>query len=197
MTSESELENSIAYYLSPVGLIRLQASAKGITSIKIIKDKNDADEQKKKHKLQTLHSYVNLTDNKPLDEALIWLDDYFCRPEELRKAPSKELPPLDLPTRGNFISKVWLLLTQNVPLGHTITYGELAKLAGRPAASRAAGQAMRTNPVSILVPCHRVLPKSGGVGRYSGGEGSSTKQWLLDHEKILKKSVHAKPGKPK
>jgi methylated-DNA-[protein]-cysteine S-methyltransferase len=183
MTSESELESASAYYLSPVGLIRLQASTKGITSIKIVKDKDDTNNLKKKHKLHTLHSYINLADNKPLDEALIWLDDYFCRPEELCKDTKKALPPLDLPTRGNFIRKVWLLLTQNVPLGQTITYGELAKLAGRPAASRAAGQAMRTNPVSILVPCHRVLPRSGGVGRYSGGEGSSTKQWLLDHEK--------------
>lgn len=190
MTSESRLQKDIAYYLSPVGLIKLQASAKGITCVKIVKDKDETDDLKKKHKLQTLHGHVNPTHNKPLDEALTWFENYFCRPEELCRDRTKGLPPLDLPSRGHFMRKVWVTLAEHVTLGGTTTYGELAKLAGRPAASRAAGQAMRTNPVSIIVPCHRVLPKSGGVGRYSGGEGSMTKQWLLDHEKKCVDSKH-------
>ncbi|XP_062515255.1 methylated-DNA--protein-cysteine methyltransferase-like [Corticium candelabrum] len=190
--SDMHVEQNVAYYLSPVGLIKIQASAKGITSLKIVKDKSHAHSLIEEHRLETLHNCTNPSHNKKLDEALKWLEEYFCRPEELRKDGCRRLPPLDLPMGGNFVRKVWLTLADHVPLGRTTTYGELAQLAGRPAASRAAGQAMRTNPVSIIVPCHRVLPKSGGVGRYSGGEGSVTKQWLLDHERVCGDMKHAK-----
>ena len=57
---------------------------------------------------------------------------------------------------------------QRIPAGATVTYGELAALAGSPAASRAAGQAMRRNPYPIVVPCHRVVAASGAIGGYAG-----------------------------
>lgn len=70
-----------------------------------------------------------------------------------------------------------------VPFGHTVSYGELAMLAGRSEKhSRAVGHAMRTNPVILIIPCHRVLLSSGAIGNYSAG-GATVKQWLLDHEK--------------
>ncbi len=68
---------------------------------------------------------------------------------------------------------------RSVPPGRTISYGELAARAGRPGAARAVGQAMRTNPFHIIVPCHRVLPVSGRLGAYSAGTGPATKARLL------------------
>jgi len=64
--------------------------------------------------------------------------------------------------------------------GETITYGEVADLMGCPGASRAVGQAMARNPFCLLVPCHRVVPKSGGIGQYRWG--SAIKQKLLGLE---------------
>jgi O-6-methylguanine DNA methyltransferase len=57
---------------------------------------------------------------------------------------------------------------QAIPAGTTLTYGALADRAGSPAASRAAGQAMRRNPVPIVVPCHRVVAASGAIGGFAG-----------------------------
>ena len=68
-------------------------------------------------------------------------------------------------------------------VGDTLSYGQLASLAGSPAAARAVGQAMRSHSIPLLIPCHRVVKSGyGGLGNYSGGDGTTTKQWLLDHE---------------
>jgi methylated-DNA-[protein]-cysteine S-methyltransferase len=81
---------------------------------------------------------------------------------------------LDLPydlmlVRSPFRRSVLEALHREVHRGETIRYGELAARAGNPRAARAAGTACATNPIPILVPCHRVLPSGGGVGSYGGG----------------------------
>ena len=65
--------------------------------------------------------------------------------------------------------------------GRTVTYGELADQIGRPTAARAVGLANGRNPVSIIVPCHRVVGSTGALTGYGGGLES--KAWLLDHER--------------
>jgi methylated-DNA-[protein]-cysteine S-methyltransferase len=78
--------------------------------------------------------------------------------------------PVDLSlVHGPFRREVLETLHRDVGPGHTITYGGLAARTGRPGAARAVGTACATNPVPIVVPCHRVLPGSGGVGSYGGG----------------------------
>ncbi|HWH14990.1 MAG TPA: methylated-DNA--[protein]-cysteine S-methyltransferase [Miltoncostaeaceae bacterium] len=72
---------------------------------------------------------------------------------------------------------------RGVPYGATVSYAELAALAGRPRAVRAAGTACATNPVPVVVPCHRVLRTGGAVGAYGGGAGM--KQALLVLEGAL------------
>lgn len=71
----------------------------------------------------------------------------------------------------------------DVPYGETVSYGELAGRIGRPRAARAVGQALRRNPVPIVIPCHRVLGADGSLTGYAGPSHTSYKAWLLEHEK--------------
>jgi methylated-DNA-[protein]-cysteine S-methyltransferase len=71
---------------------------------------------------------------------------------------------------------------RTIPPGQTITYGEIARRLGRPGASRAVGTACARNPAIIVIPCHRVVPKSGGLGEYSSEGGPETKRKLLLRE---------------
>lgn len=86
--------------------------------------------------------------------------------------------PLDPPGTG-FQRRVWGLLAE-IPYGQTRSYGELAAELGQPAAARAVGLANGRNPISIVVPCHRVVGRSGALTGYAGG--LSAKRWLLNHE---------------
>lgn len=79
-------------------------------------------------------------------------------------------------TSPGFFRRV-LEATARIPFGAVSTYGTVAKLAGSPRAARAAGNALHDNPIPIVVPCHRVVPSSGGVGKYGGQEWR--KQFLL------------------
>lgn len=69
-----------------------------------------------------------------------------------------------------FQKRVWAELTQ-IPFGETRSYQDIAKAVGSPSASRAVGSACGKNPIPIVVPCHRVIAKNGGLGGYSGGLG--------------------------
>jgi methylated-DNA-[protein]-cysteine S-methyltransferase len=75
--------------------------------------------------------------------------------------------------------RVWDVLVE-IPFGQTLTYGEVARRAGRPGAARAVGHAVGRNPVAIVVPCHRVVAAGGALGGYAGG--LDNKRWLLAHE---------------
>jgi methylated-DNA-[protein]-cysteine S-methyltransferase len=88
--------------------------------------------------------------------------------------------PLDLGGAGPFDAAVWTA-AREIPYGETVSYGELAAMAGHPQAARAAGNAMARCPFSPVVPCHRVIHADGSIG----GWGSDTwvKRWLLDLER--------------
>jgi methylated-DNA-[protein]-cysteine S-methyltransferase len=90
--------------------------------------------------------------------------------------------PLDLSAGTPFQQAVWQALLA-LPPGRTSTYGAIAQQAGRPAAVRAAGAAVGRNPVSVLVPCHRVLGQGGALTGYAGG--LDRKRALLVHEGAL------------
>jgi methylated-DNA-[protein]-cysteine S-methyltransferase len=75
---------------------------------------------------------------------------------------------LELASEG-FTRRV-LEATASVPYGAVATYGEMASRAGSPRGARAAGNALNSNPVPVVVPCHRVVPSSGGIGGYGGRE---------------------------
>ena len=95
-----------------------------------------------------------------------------------------ELHAIDsLPTATEgtpFQQRVWKALC-DIPVGQTLSYGDLAKRIGQPAAVRAVGLANGANPIGIVVPCHRVIGADGSMTGYGGG--LERKRWLLNHEK--------------
>lgn len=99
--------------------------------------------------------------------------------------------PLQLEV-GPFEREV-LEFLRTIPPGRTITYGEIAAKLGRPGASRAVGTACARNPAVIVIPCHRVLPKGGGVGNYSSEGGPETKRKLLEREGAPLPAVSPRP----
>lgn len=95
------------------------------------------------------------------------------------------LTDFDLPIRMEgtaFRVKCWQAL-QTIPYGETISYGEQARRIGNPKAVRAVGGANHHNPISIVVPCHRVIGADGTLTGYGGGVDK--KIWLLEHERSL------------
>ncbi|MCH0542431.1 methylated-DNA--[protein]-cysteine S-methyltransferase [Streptomyces sp. MUM 203J] len=111
-------------------------------------------------------------DPRPFTEAVRQLDAYHAR----------ELTDFDLPLRLEgtpFQRSVWERL-RAIPYGETRTYGELAEVLGKPAATRAVGLANGRNPVGIIVPCHRVVGADGSLTGYGGG--LARKQRLLTFE---------------
>ena len=93
------------------------------------------------------------------------------------------LDPLAVEAGGTvFQARIWVEL-RAIPTGQTISYAELSRRAGRPGASRAAGTANGANPISVVIPCHRVIRGDGDLSGYGGGV--PRKRWLLEHEGAL------------
>ena len=82
-----------------------------------------------------------------------------------------------------FQKSVWKEIAK-ISFGRKLSYGEIATKIGNPAASRAVGAAVGSNPTPVLVGCHRVLGSTGKITGFTGGKGIKTKAWLLDHEQI-------------
>jgi methylated-DNA-[protein]-cysteine S-methyltransferase len=87
------------------------------------------------------------------------------------------------PKGSTFQKRVWAELVK-IPFGETISYGELARRIGNPAASRAVGRANATNPIALIVPCHRVIGTNGKLTGYGGG--IELKEKLLAWERLVK-----------
>jgi methylated-DNA-[protein]-cysteine S-methyltransferase len=90
---------------------------------------------------------------------------------------------VDLSQGTQFQQKVWREL-EKIPYGRVVSYGELARRIGRPGCARAVGQAVGSNPVGIIVPCHRVVAANGKIGGWSGSGGIAGKKALLRLEGI-------------
>ncbi|SCK23363.1 methylated-DNA--[protein]-cysteine S-methyltransferase [Streptomyces sp. WMMB 322] len=112
-----------------------------------------------------------------LESAAEELDSYFHG--ELREFTV----PLDWSLSGGFNQKVLRELLSSVPYGATAGYQDLADRVGEPGAARAVGTAMGSNPLPVVVPCHRVVERGGGLGGFGGG--LETKRTLLALEGLL------------
>jgi len=114
-----------------------------------------------------------LPDRGELDDVRRQLDEYFS-------GARSGFDIITRPAGTPFQRAVWSML-EAIPYGTTLTYGEIAGRLGRPSAARAVGAANGQNPVSIVIPCHRVIGASGELTGY--GWGLERKAWLLRHER--------------
>ena len=159
-------------YPSPFGNLKISFDHIGITKLEWVTPSEN----------ESAMLLASNTGNKHSAQAVAWLDYYFGKTNE-----KVELPKLNLDKYTEFHSKVWRVLLENTKEGMSLSYSALAQLMGSPRAARAVGTAMKRNPLPLFIPCHRVLPKRGGLGSYSGGSGVRTKKELLEHEARLKK----------
>jgi len=147
-------------YNSPIGLIKLDFSDKGLSGLYF---RDDAEAQGEVHKAGELEF-----------RCIAQLDEYFNKKREIFDLP------LDL-QGTEFQKRVWNELLR-IPFGKTVSYKELTLRLGDIKAIRAVAAANGANPVSIIVPCHRVIGSDGSLTGYAGGLWR--KQWLLDHESM-------------
>ena len=112
--------------------------------------------------------------NSIIEEVIIQLNEYF---EGMRKEFTVKL----LPKGTDFQKQVWNELL-NIPFGKTVSYSDVAIAIGNPKAVRAIGNANNKNPIPIIIPCHRVIGKSGKLVGYAGGLG--IKEALLELENM-------------
>ncbi|CAL1278383.1 unnamed protein product [Larinioides sclopetarius] len=120
--------------------------------------------------------------DKVLMECVQWLKLYFDSEFEAVKKSFPSICPTIFASKGKFTACVWKTLASKVPPGETVSYGALAALCGNEGAGRAVGTAMATNPIPLVVPCHRVIRSDGTLGQYSRGKKNDIKEWLLAHE---------------
>ena len=158
---------------TPLGKMRVSATSTGI--VRTILPAEDADEV-----LEDLARRVSVrilrTDTPAITLARLELDEYF----DGRRRGFEV--PLDWTLTKAFRRKV-LQATARIPYGQTSSYRQVAVAAGSENAVRAAGSALATNPLPILVPCHRVLRSDGNLGQYLGGQAA--KAQLLSLEQAL------------
>ena len=121
-------------------------------------------------------------ETRTLRQTRAWLSGYFA-------GATAEVGDLPLDMRGApFEQRVWNAL-RGIPPGETTSYGAIAAALRSPGASRAVGAANGANPVSIIVPCHRVIGASGSLTGYGGGLDRKT--WLIDHERRWRRAPQA------
>jgi methylated-DNA-[protein]-cysteine S-methyltransferase len=155
--------NIYTYVDSPIGRLLLQSDGVALTGLHMEGPGCPA---------LDAATWLADADGGPLPLAAGQLDEYFAGKRR----------DFDLPLRLEgtiFQRRVWQVLTE-IPYGATWSYGQQAKRMGNPNASRAVGLANGRNPISILVPCHRVIGADGSLTGYGGGV--ERKRWLLAHE---------------
>jgi len=130
---------------------------------------------------------VSLPDSSVAAEAHVERDDAIARQFDEWFAGRRHGFDLVLDLDGidGFRLAVMKTLQRDVPWGETVSYGELAQMAGRPRAARAVGRTMATNPLPFVIPCHRVLAAGGKIGGYgSGANAIDLKRALLAREGV-------------
>jgi methylated-DNA-[protein]-cysteine S-methyltransferase len=145
---------------SPAGRLLLAATSRGVVTLAYVDD--DAQLDLTLERLSATISPRILSSPRRLDEPRRELDQYF-------EGGRREFDvPLDWRLTRGFGRRV-LEATARIPFGAVSTYKQVATAAGSPRGSRAAGNALGANPIPIIVPCHRVLHSTGGLGGYTGG----------------------------
>ncbi|KAL0964472.1 hypothetical protein UPYG_G00324320 [Umbra pygmaea] len=181
--SQSQCTQRTILLQSPLGQIQVCGCKNGVHTVQMLMDVPPA--ERSDH--ASLSCVVMVNDgqneiNPELQHCVEWLQAYFSEPRTVGRLP---VPAFHHPIlhEDTFTSRVLQTLVREVKCGETVSYKQLAEMAGSPRAVRAVGGAMRRNPIPLLIPCHRVISSSGQSGPYMGGKGNHLKQWLLTHEK--------------
>jgi O-6-methylguanine DNA methyltransferase len=157
---------------SPIGPLTLVTREGGIAGLYMTQHRHIPPQE-------TFGPQIAVTDHPALARTAEQLTAYFAG--ELTDFE------IDLSTSGTpFQRRVWAAL-RDIPHGETVSYGELAAALGQPTASRAVGLANGRNPISIIVPCHRVVGADGSMTGYGGGV--ERKRWLLSFESGMQQPV--------
>ncbi|WP_282604763.1 methylated-DNA--[protein]-cysteine S-methyltransferase [Pelagibius sp. Alg239-R121] len=159
---------------SPFGDLFLRVSDEAITRLTWLMD-NDQLRRSDPTSIPIQPSGANSPNRRLLEEAVRQLQAYFDG--QLRDFTL----PL-APAGTKFQQRVWFEMAK-IPYGQTMTYGQLAHKSDTVA--RAVGGACGSNPIPIIIPCHRVLGGGGKLGGFSGGLGPDSKRSLLEHEGVL------------
>ena len=133
--------------------------------------------------IRSIYSPTHETLISPLEKAKRDKSKLLDATDQLRAYFAGELQEFSLalnPQGTPFFKQVWKHL-KTISYGTTMSYGELAKQIGKPTASRAVGMANGRNPISFIIPCHRVIGQNGSLTGYGGG--LKLKRWLLEFEK--------------
>lgn len=170
-------EAEVVYYDhvpdSPIGAFFVGVSERGVVALSFAES-----EDRFRDWLQHRVRAIVVREPSKLREVVSQVLDYL---EGRRKSFAFEYDLRSLtPFQRNVLTTV-----QEVPRGEYLTYGELARRIGKPGAARAVGQALGSNPIPVLIPCHRVLASDGSLGGYSGRGGVRTKEALLRLEGAL------------
>lgn len=155
-------------YSSPLGELSIIATDKGLRGVWF---------EGQKYFERGVEVAQRVPNPPVLQQVVSLLDAYFAG-----QAIAVSSLPLDIPATP-FQQAVWQVL-QEIPFGETMTYGQIAHRLGI-ASGQAVGGAVGKNPVSILIPCHRVVGSQGQLTGYAGG--LEKKRWLLAHESLMKK----------
>ncbi|MFD8642998.1 methylated-DNA--[protein]-cysteine S-methyltransferase [Streptomyces zaomyceticus] len=161
---------------SAIGPLFLAATGRGLVRVEF-----HADAARREEMLGRLTSRLGTTPvecaSGLLAEPIRRLDRYFAG------EPGDVDLPLDWSLTAGFNRTVLRELASGVPYGTVVGYGELARRVGQPGAAQAVGAAMGSNPLPVVVPCHRVVESDGGLGGFGGG--TETKRQLLALEGVL------------
>jgi methylated-DNA-[protein]-cysteine S-methyltransferase len=152
---------------SPIGVLSLRGTERGLTGIFM---------ETHRHGPAEAERLGWLRNDALFAEARAQLTDYFAGRRQVFALPIDR----NALAGTAFQRRVWLAL-ESIPYGATISYGELARRIDQPAAVRAVGLANGRNPLSIIVPCHRVIGANGTLTGYGGG--LERKRWLLELER--------------
>ncbi|KQM75346.1 methylated-DNA--[protein]-cysteine S-methyltransferase [Xylophilus sp. Leaf220] len=172
-------------WTSPLGAIDLAATPRGLAGLWFF-DQRHRPPQLDAPGTWPLHERAHAV----LDRAVAELSAYFAG------SGAGFAIPLDLPGATDFQQAVWRALVA-LPLGTTTSYGALAVAVGRPAAVRAVGAAVGRNPVSIVVPCHRVVGSAGLLTGYAGGLERKAALLALERGKAAGTGIQASPSAPR
>jgi methylated-DNA-[protein]-cysteine S-methyltransferase len=171
MKTATKAENAVTRVQTPIGVLHIAATPRGISQLDFVAAKRvrarrasptAAARQARGHIARAIRQIREYFSGRRKD---------FDLPLDLHGTPNQQL--------------VWQGLLE-IPFGKTLTYGELARRVGSPRAARAVGTACGSNPVAVVVPCHRVIGSDGALHGYGGGLWR--KEFLLKLEGVMKES---------